>query len=59
MPDANKKQMMTPAECFKKLMKDHLSPFFTRLGKVLAWSNEFVNKELLKSKPVQKYLFLN
>jgi hypothetical protein len=51
--------MMTPAECFKKLMKDHLSPFFTRLGKVLAWSNEFVNKELLKSKPVQKYLFLN
>lgn len=61
VPNPEKKQgkTMAPADCFRKLMQNYLTPFYNRLGKVHDRPRDFISRDLLKSKPVQKYLFLN
>lgn len=52
-------QVLTPAECFRKLMNDHLTPFYNRIQKHLSEPLEFFKRELYGNKDVQKYIFLN
>jgi hypothetical protein len=52
-------QVLSPAECFRKLMHDHLTPFYKRIQKQLSAPLEFFKKELYGNKDVQKYIFLN
>ena len=52
-------QVLSPAECFRKLMHDHLTPFYKRIQKQLSAPLEFIKKELYGNKDVQKYIFLN
>jgi hypothetical protein len=51
--------VLSPAECFKRLMHDHLTPFYNRLKKQLTAPQEFFKRELFGNKDVQKYIFLN